>query len=106
MPGSAGGRGRNPWHLTVVELLLQGHPGEFLPEWSEHQGGGVDHARGTSDRELMTEAARRWSTNLTLTGDERDRIRVVWLDGTYRPPVNLDTARRDALRGALHRTVA
>lgn len=106
MPGSAGGRGRNPWHLTVVELLLQGHPGEFLPDWSEHQGGAADHARGTSDRELMIEAARRWSTNLTLHRDERDRIVAVWLDGAYRPSVNLDTARRDELRGQLHRAVA
>lgn len=106
MPGSAGGRGRNPWHLTVLELLLQGHPGEFLPEWSEHQGGGADVRHGVADRQLMVDAAVAWVNSVVLHDEEKARIHAVWLEDEYRAPHNLDTARRDELRGMLHRAVA
>ena len=106
MPGNAGpARGRNPLRLTVLELLLQGHRGEWMPHWFESQEG-ADVRRGVSDLELMMEAARSWSTNLTLTSEERDRIREVWLEGTYRSPINLETGRRDELTGLLRRSVA
>lgn len=106
MPGSAGGRGRNPWHLTVLELLLQGYPGEFLPEWSASQGGGAGVREGTSDRQLMRDAAFAWMGSSVLHEDEKARIHAVWVDDEYLPPHNLDTARRDELRGMLHRAVA
>lgn len=102
MPGSAAGRGKNPFHLTVVELLLQGHPGEFLGEWYADQvNAHVDE--GVSDRELMRRAAQRWLGNPSLTAEERDRIHAVWIEGTYRTPLNITTGRRDELRGLLVR---
>lgn len=105
MPGSASGGGRNPWALTVLELLLQGHPGEFLPTWSEHQAK-ADVRPGVSDRELMAEAAAAWVGSHILVDAEKDRIAAVWLAGEHRPAYNLDTARRDELRGMIHRAVA
>lgn len=105
MPGSAGGGGRNPWALTVLEILLQGHPGEFLPTWSEHQAR-ADVRPGVSDRELMAEAALAWASSSLLVDEEKARIHAVWLEGEHRPAHNLDTARRDELRGLIHRAVA
>lgn len=102
MPGSAAGRGRNPWHLTLIELLLQGHPEEFLEEWYPDQvNAQIDE--GVSDRERMRRAAQRWIGNASLTAEERDRIHAVWIAGTYRSPLNITTQRRDELRGLLTR---
>lgn len=103
MPGNAAGHGG--YRLSIIELLLQGHPGEFLPTWHEALPGS-DVRHGVSDRQLMIEAAERWSTSMVLNDEERDRIRSVWLEGAYRSPLNLDTARRDELVGKLHRAVA
>lgn len=106
MPGSAAGQGRNPFRLTIIEVLLQGHPGEFLPEWSADQvNAQIDE--GVSDRERMRRAAQRWVGNPSLTAEERDRIHAVWLAGEYRSPLNITTGRRAELRGLLvHRAVA
>lgn len=102
MPGSAAGAGRNPYRLTVVELLLQGHPGEFLDEWYPDQvNAHIDE--GVSDRERMRRAAQRWIGNPSLTPEERDRIHAVWVEGVHRPPLNLETGRRDQLRAMLTR---
>ncbi len=98
--------GRNPWHLTTIELLLEGHPSEFLTEWSEDQPGNARIRAGVSDQALMIEAAERWSASLALNEEERAHIRAVWLDGENRSPLNPTTARRDALRAMLQRVPA
>lgn len=102
MPGSAAGSGRNPFHMTLLELLLQGHPGEFLDQWYPSQANAhVDE--GVSDREWMRRAAQRWIGNPSLTAEERERIQTVWIEGIYRPPLNVTTGRREELRKLLTR---
>jgi hypothetical protein len=103
-------RVHNPHAPTTLETLLQGHPGEYVE---------IPHGdQVESDRHHMTTVARRWATNPHLTDEERERIRVVWLDsqephdheGTpcavihssfYRQPLNVDRARREALRALI-----
>lgn len=75
--------------LNTLELLLQGHPEEFLD---------IRAGQPESDRAAMTHAATTWLGRSVLQPDERDRIRAVWIDGEYRSPLNVNRERREELR--------
>jgi hypothetical protein len=79
--------------LNTLELLLQGHPGEFYDEPTGDQP--------ESDRAAMVAAARRWLSNPSLRQEEYERIQRVWIDGEYRPALNVSRARRDELRALI-----
>ncbi|HYI66348.1 MAG TPA: hypothetical protein VEW95_05455 [Candidatus Limnocylindrales bacterium] len=76
--------------LNVLEVLLQGHPTEFM-----------DVAHGDqpeSDRAAMQRAAHNWIRNPILTVEEVTRIQRVWVDGEYLPALNVPRVRREELR--------
>lgn len=77
--------------LSTIELLLTGHPTEFL-----------DIAVGdqhTSDRQRLTAAAGRWIGVQALADEERERIAAVWTAEApeYRPPLVVTRQRREQL---------
>lgn len=88
-------------HLTPLELLLQGHPDEFLPVPARPELAGEP-----SDLELMVRCAESWIGRAVLTDQERERIAAVWIGDEYRSAWNLETGRRDELRSLITRRAA
>ena len=84
-------------HISPLHVLLYGSRHEIAP----------------GDLAFMEEQARRWMSDSRLSLEERERIRIVWLErhevdgkldrlGTYRPAVNPTPERLrqlDALKG-------
>lgn len=77
--------------LSIPELLLRGSPHEYTE--TRPAGGGL------SALERMSSAARRWVDHPSaLTDEERARIREVWLEGRYQPPLEMSSGRVKEIR--------
>lgn len=57
--------------LSTLQFLLRGHRGELLGD----------------DVDFYIEQARRALTHRSLTDFQKARIRAVWIEGQYRPPI-------------------
>jgi hypothetical protein len=79
--------------LNTLELLLQDGPWGYMDVPTSDQP--------ESDLAAMKRVAGNWVGNEHLTPEERDRIQAVWLDGTFRPPLNVDRTRREELRSLI-----
>ena len=69
---------------SPLDWLLRARPGEFLP--------GDDALR------RLAAWARHYARHPSLTAEERDRIRAVWVDGQHAPAAQVSNARWAELR--------
>ena len=65
-------------YLTTLQFLLRGHPSELLPH----------------ERQFFIDQAYRAMTHPSLDDLQRARIRSVWIDGKYRPPLSQRITQR------------